>query len=288
VVRRHGEVSFSQRDFDFDVRISVEGPEATSLALLDADARAALREFVSPHTGQIERGEVIIETTDVVAELEELVSLVDRALTIAHHLSIPRDAVPERLANIALTDPNRKCRVRAFAVLLEKFGDTDEANSAIRAVLASAGDHPPKNQLLAAMRLGDEGLEHLRRLSRFRDPELAPGACEALARRGDESAHARLVEMLGDGALEMRRAAVEALGQAGTVAAVEPLLDCAASAPLIGGAELRKEAKVAVAKIQSRLGGVDPGRVSLVESGMEGALSVAADSGGLAIVEPEE
>ncbi|MEY2930891.1 MAG: hypothetical protein RL033_1640 [Pseudomonadota bacterium] len=71
-----------------------------------------------------------------------------------------------------------------------------------------------------------------------------------------------LLRLLEDASPDVRQAAVEALAEAGSVQAVEPLL------PLSQGlvpSPLRNAARAAIAKIQARLGHVEEGRVSLAD-----------------------
>ena len=67
----------------------------------------------------------------------------------------------------------------------------------------------------------------------------------------------------------MSVAAAQALGQSGTVAAVVPLREAAER-----GGDLRRAARQAIAGIQARLAGAEPGQLSLA-GGEAGALSLA-------------
>lgn len=69
-----------------------------------------------------------------------------------------------------------------------------------------------------------------------------------------------LLRLLADPSPTVQQAAVEALAEAGSVRAVEPLLPL--SRGLVPGA-LRNAARAAIAQIQARLGNVEGGRVSL-------------------------
>jgi hypothetical protein len=64
-------------------------------------------------------------------------------------------------------------------------------------------------------------------------------------------------------------AAAQALGRVGTVAAVVPLREAAEQ-----GGDLRRAARQAIAEIQARLAGAEPGQLSLA-GGEAGALSLA-------------
>jgi hypothetical protein len=76
----------------------------------------------------------------------------------------------------------------------------------------------------------------------------------------------------------LRLKIVEALAQLGTARAVEPLLK------VVGGYLIKTGARDAIRRIQRRLGDVDAGRLSIVESADgSGSLSLAPDAGGLSI-----
>ncbi len=92
------------------------------------------------------------------------------------------------------------------------------------------------------------------------------------ARPEDEPLMLEALRVSGDP--EVVGAAVLALGRAGTVAAVPPLLEASESRP-----ELRSAARQAIAEIQSRIPGAGPGHLSLA-GGEAGALSLAASQPG--------
>jgi HEAT repeat protein len=76
-------------------------------------------------------------------------------------------------------------------------------------------------------------------------------------------------------------AAVHALGEVGTATSVEPLL--AYTKDLLPS-ELKRAARAAIARIQTRFGDVDAGRLSVAELEQhEGALSISAEGGELSL-----
>lgn len=94
-----------------------------------------------------------------------------------------------------------------------------------------------------------------------------------------------LVRLLADPSAEVQRAGAEALGAVGSVRVVEPLLRLADS---LGVASPRQAARGAIGRIQSRLGNVEAGRVSLADaSELRGAVDVvrseAAEGGELSL-----
>ncbi len=105
------------------------------------------------------------------------------------------------------------------------------------------------------------------------DPATVQAVAEALGKLGDPQAGPTLLRLLGHDSIEVRRAAVTALGLAGTIAAVEPLLGV--SEGMLADGELQQAAREAVARIQSRLGNAEAGRLSLSEHEQRsGALSL--------------
>jgi HEAT repeat protein len=93
-----------------------------------------------------------------------------------------------------------------------------------------------------------------------------------LGQLGAADTEAMLVSLLEHRADEVRVASAEALGKFGTVVAVEPLL--AHTSGVLKDATLKRAAQEAIASIQSRLGPVEMGRLSLtISAPLEGALS---------------
>ena len=102
----------------------------------------------------------------------------------------------------------------------------------------------------------------------------AAAAAHALGRIGDAAAEPALLAALAHDSGAVRVAAAESLGQLGTPAAVVPLRD-AASSHLLDG-ELRRAARQAVARIQSRVSGASPGQLSIAGD-QSGQLSLAEE-----------
>jgi HEAT repeat protein len=105
---------------------------------------------------------------------------------------------------------------------------------------------------------------------------LAPAAARALGATGRPEAEAPLLSALAHPDDRVREAAAVALGQCGTAAGVAPLRRVEATSRNAG---CRRAAREAVAQIQSRLTGADPGQLSLAE-GESGQLSLAEDERG--------
>lgn len=115
-------------------------------------------------------------------------------------------------------------------------------------------------------------------------------AARALGVLAQPQTEPTLLTLLSDASADVKHASAEALGVLGSVAAVAPLL------PLAEGLlrpQLRQAARGAIGRIQSRLGAVEAGRVSLAEShDLAGAVdladtSAAVRAGELSLVEQE-
>jgi HEAT repeat protein len=100
-------------------------------------------------------------------------------------------------------------------------------------------------------------------------PGLAAAAAEALGATGDPAGEPALLAALEGEAPEVRVAATRALGRMGTTAAVQALKDLEER-----DRACRASARQAIAEIQSRLTGAEPGQLSLA-GGESGQLSLA-------------
>jgi len=112
-------------------------------------------------------------------------------------------------------------------------------------------------------------------------PPRAEALAEAFGQLGGPRAEEALLRLLGHESERVRVLAAQALGEIGTVRAVEPLLPLTRG--LLGG-ELQESARDAVRRIQGRLGDVEAGALAVVED-QGGALSLPAEEGTVAVVE---
>ncbi len=200
----------------------------------------------------------------------------------------PRHAATREALLAAREDASEEVRLRAGMALGEEGRGTlvdlvaragTDDSCAARAI-AALGDRLPAEQAEAALRraLGEAGR-----------PQTAQACLEALGRLGRPEHERLLLEALRSDDLPVSIAAARALGRAGTVAAVPPLRE--ATSPGVPG-ELRSAARQAIAEIQARLTGAEPGQLSLA-GGEAGALSLAdGEPGRLSLAEetrhPEE
>ncbi len=126
-------------------------------------------------------------------------------------------------------------------------------------------------------------LDSLVALLRTEDVATSLEIVKAIERIGDPSAETALIELLGRDSNRVKTAVIEALGRLGTVRAVEPLYE------FTKRMRFKRSARVAIDSIQSRLGDVESGRLSLAPTiDPDGALSLAGDpekAGGLSLDE---
>lgn len=202
----------------------------------------------------------------------------------------------------ARTDPDARVRVEAAQALGDDGVETllgvvreERTEDALRArailalggrlpvdlatvILGRAGDAAQRASGLACVDVlgatGPQALAALQAALSSRDGEVAVAAARALARVGESSAEA-LVAALADPRPAVRVAAAESLGRVGSVEVV-PLLRDAAERSDDGG--MRRAVRQAVASIQARLAGAEPGQLSLA-GGESGQLSLADESG---------
>lgn len=115
--------------------------------------------------------------------------------------------------------------------------------------------------------------------------ELDKGVARALGVLDHDDCEALLLRLLENEADEVRIEAAVSLGKIGSIAAVEPLLTHATEG---SAGALRKAASGAIDQIQSRLGEVNPGGLSLAsDESSSGGLSLSTEEGQLAMVEEE-
>jgi hypothetical protein len=212
----------------------------------------------------------------------------------------------------ALADRRSAIRFRA-AVFLRDFEmlakissiESEPVDIRIQAMKFLIGNAPPSNFLPLLWKLLDSlapdvrmvaigglgelrhrpALEKLCRLVESADMETAIALAIALGKVGDSAAEPTLLDLLDREHDELKIAAAEALGHAGTTAAVEPLLELTRG---FLNSELKKAAREAIARIQSRLGDVEAGRLTLSElPGKAGALSFPAEGGELSLSNEE-
>lgn len=241
-------------DERFDEAVVVRGPVSRALALLDEETRHRVAELVKAG-GKVKDGVVSIALHRTFRDGEALATLVQQLVAVAERLAQPSPTV-ERLAALARFDAVSGIRHRCLQELIGSHSDDPLTRMALRSALA---DRSPEVRLLAAVMLGEAGLECLRELvaSGGTAPEVACSAVEALGERLPEdvalarlekavrAGHARLVQALAErfgpstsrqglarlarhlsheAPAETAAACARALGRTGSAAAVAPLV----------------------------------------------------------------
>lgn len=299
------------------------------LPALDAHACAALSHGTRGQLGVLLRRGGHVRESRVILDLPwgrhssaaSLEQQVRWLCKLARSLSVPPGSLHERLARNALQDPAPAVRLSnlRFLAAPELCSPRGLLDATARALLDDV--HPPV-RLLAAQLLPAEGLPVLRALLAPGQPrESTDSALAVLQPRhadtlhesvlgctssGHESVRAGaarvlgmwarppleppLVALLSDPSPRVQLAAAQALGRFGSAAAVEHLLPIAQA---LLDSELRQAARAAVGRIQSRLGDVEAGRLSLAEpQPLAGALTLADPASpahvGLLSLDPEE
>jgi HEAT repeat protein len=164
---------------------------------------------------------------------------------------------------------------------LQHFFHHTDAGRAVPVLEQLAASSPPA-ELLPALVEAAGRIRHVPTLERLLgqadglgDSAVASLA-GAVAEANDAAAEEGLLRLLTREAAEVRAAAARALGQVGTVHAVEPLL--ALTEGLLTSPSVKQAARQAVARIQSRLGDAEAGRLSLaVPAEGAGALSLPGE-----------
>lgn len=223
-------------------------------------------------------------------------------------LADPSTAAPQELRGAAgqalLGDEEPRVRLLAAQLVgarghgvLAALAADPQLDSALRVLAVTALGRPPTPALDALRALLEGGslpevvgealsVVGRRGLTPLADAALAyisseheslrAAAANALGALLYAPAEPRLVALLSDASPEVQRASAEALGALGSVAAVEPLLPLADS---LSRPQLRRAARGAIGRIQSRLVGAEAGRVSLAEEqDLAGALQLADTS----------
>ncbi len=324
-----GEREIEIGDSSFDEEYYVQGPAPLAVALLDPETRrklgALLRNRVAIPTGgsvevdaSLSAGvlEVRIKETGFSGNRERIPDILAAVLEVARQLVAPRD-VAARIAENLRTESSVGARVQSLRVLAREFPRHPATREAL---LAGCQDPSEEVRLRAGIALGEEGHATLlelvngtsvgdscaalaisalgrrlpageaeaalrRALAGAERPQTAQACLEALARLGRSEVEGPMLEALKHDDRQVAVAAARALGKVGTVAAVPALREAAEA-----GGEMRSAARQAIAEIQARLTGAEPGQLTLA-GGEAGALSLADGEPGrlsLAGQEPAE
>ena len=321
-----GEREIEIGDPSFDDEYYVQGQAPLALAILEPATRRRLASLLRGSVAVAGREPVEVDASlaDGVLEVRvkesgfsgrrELVpAILADALEVARLLVAPKDVAGRIAANLG-REGEAGARLRGLLVLSREFPGHPATR---KALLAAREDRSEEVRLRAAMALGEEGRETLvelvtrtgtddscaaraisalgerlpeglaqatlrRALGGAGRPQAAQACLEVLGGLGRPADEGLLLEALRSDSPPVRLAAVRALGRAGTVAAVAPLRELDER-----GGELRRAARQAIAEIQARLAGAEPGQLSLA-GGEAGALSLADGEPGRLTLSDEE
>ena len=321
-----GEREIEIGDPSFDDEYYVQGQAPLALAILEPGTRRRLAGLLRGRVAVEGREPVDVDATlaDGVLEVcvkesgfsgsgEHIPAILQEALEVARLLVAPEDVAGRIAANVG-REPEPGARLRAVLMLAREF----RPHPATRAtLLAAREDASEEVRLRAAMALGEEGRATLldlvgrtgtgdacaaraigalgenlpeglaqttlrRALGGAGRPLTAQACLEAQGRLGRPDAEALLLQALRTDDPPVSVAAARALGRVGTVTAVVPLREAAER-----GGDLRRAARQAIAEIQARLAGAEPGQLSLA-GGEAGALSLAdGEPGRLTLADAE-
>jgi hypothetical protein len=308
-----GEREIEIGDPAFDDEYYVQGQAPLALAILEPETRRRLAGLLRGQVAVEGREPVEVDATlaDGVLEVrvkesgfsgsrEHVPVILAGALDVARLLVSPKD-VAARIAENVRREPEPGARLRAVLTLAREFSPHPATRATL---LAAREDASEEVRLRAAMFLGEEGRETLldlvartgtddacaaraiealgerlpeglaeatlrRALGGAGRPLTAQACLQALGRLARPDAEGLLLEALHSEDLPVSVAAARALGRAGAVTAVAPLREAAER-----GGDLRRAARQAIAGIQARLAGAEPGQLSLA-GGEAGALSLA-------------
>jgi HEAT repeats len=325
-----GEREIEIGDPSFDEEWYVQGQAPLALAILEREARqrvaGLLRKRVVTRNGEgvdvdpsLSDGilAVRVKESGFSGNRERIPQILESVLEVARLLVKPPD-MAARLGQNLRGEPEPGARLRLLLTLSREFPHHPATREAL---LAAREDASAEVRLRAATALGEEGRETLfelvgrtgtddacaaraiaalgnrlpaeraeawlrRALGGAGRPQTAQACLEALALLGRTEAEGLILEALRSKDGQVAAAAARALGRVGTVAAVAALHE--AMPP--HGDLVRSVGRQAIAEIQARLTGAEPGQLSLA-SGEAGALSLAdagaGEPGRLSLAEEE-
>lgn len=212
-----------------------------------------------------------------------------KALELARHTADPElkllraELLPERPFETARTlalaaELGTSVRLKALDLAV-RTGDPRLSELLARLVAEPAGTLSRAAMRRVRREHAAQVLGALGARARAADLPTARALLDALIELGDSAAEPALLELLRRHESALRDELVEALGQLGGLRAVEPLLALEASGVA--------QARGAITRIQSRMGEVEAGRLSVVhDTGAEGGLSLAGpDEGALSLAD---
>jgi|GEM_PF-3225853 len=252
--------------------VTVTGDRATALAFLTAARRRPIRDRLIGGGWSLDAGALRMVRTQVLSG-PALETTLRGGIALAPELAFDPSTVNATLAASAEDDPEPALREQNLEALMQRLGHQDPA--VVDLARGLCGDPDDAVALLSAAILDDRpsltgrGMERVEVL----DTRGALRLAAVLSRTALDGRDAALLVLAERSEEDVRRFAIEVLGQVGDRTAVMPLLE------RFDGA-LRPVADAAVAAIQAREGG-EAGALSIVEGGaMTGGLTLAPREGG--------
>jgi hypothetical protein len=214
----------------------------------------------------------------------------DRNPVVRFHAARQLGAEGHPTLKALATDVRAESGLRAQSLLALHEGDAVDIDEWVASFLMPG---PPELVsaalgVVASRRLSAH-VERVIALAGAADTPIRVAAARTLGSLESPAIERCLLQLLADAEVEVQTAAAEALGTVGSVGAVEPLLPLTKG---LGRGQLRQAARSAIASIQSRLGDVEAGRLSLAEDHeLAGAVALAdaeAPGGGEVTLAQEE
>ena len=255
-------------DRRFDGLIRLEGDPLHLLARLGEAGRASVERLVIKMGDRVRDGVIVHREIGRIPPARQQ-RLFRQLAGVIHTLTVPDLA--GGLARIATADSEAGVRLRAASLLGARFSGQPLAVEVGAALSQSSERHL---QLIGAILVGDAlpDAEAVEAFARRAPADITGWAIASLTTFG-ERAQPQLVRLLG-GHEHVRHAAVLALGEVGTLAAVQPLLPY--SRGLFRDGDLKRAARGAVTRIQARHGAADAGRLTIAaDPDSDGTLSLA-------------
>jgi HEAT repeat protein len=238
IEKAFGEREIELGDREFDRRAYIHGSPRVVQAVLDSETRGLVGELIAgriptgdPTPGAPLKARVAVSDGALRAEIpepafrpggERLAGALRTLLAAAQRLRLPDD-VPARLAENVRSEPVPAVRLANLRTLAREYPGYAVTGEALR---AASRDPDDEVRLRAAIALGDDGRDVLRRMASSLD--VADGgsarAVSALGEHLDVGEAGRILgRSLEAGRQATARAAVAALGRAGGPEVVEPL-----------------------------------------------------------------
>jgi hypothetical protein len=228
----------------FDEEIKLLGDEEEVVALMDAETRQAIRTFIA-HGGRMSWGQLTLRRNAVLKESGEIVEQARSLMHLALRLNRRAPVRQSLLANVQ-TDGVPAVRARNLQLLVDKFGNSEEAK---RAVEAAFGDRDPYVRLLgASSERGERGMASFQAIAAdLRAPvDVRVMAIERLVSLFKyESAKTLVARALAAPERPLNRVAVVACGAAGDASQLDRI--CALAT--IGDAALTEDVATALGKL---------------------------------------